>query len=468
MGKRNNKIFLILILAVILRLILINQSFWLDEAAQLLMSQNSLNFLWFGRSADFHPPLFYLLTHYWLVLGKSEFVLRLLPLGFGVMSIYFIYIFAKKIFNEKTALLTSLFIAISQFHIYYSQEMRMYSTLGFFGILSMYFLWHKKWIWYLLATIALIYTHYAGLFLVATQIIWIILMERQHLKKFILSLAGVFIIFLPWIPQLLKQLKAGENILILMPGWREVANLDWFKVIPLTVEKFLYGRIGYEDKSVYLVLILFLVSFSGVLFYKTLKNINPQKLFILNWFITPLVLCSLFSFFVPMYQPFRLLYTIFPFFLLLSLGILSFDGKNKLIIGGLAIAIILTGLAQYWLDPNLQREDWKGAVKYIENNSTDKTLVVFEFSAPFSPFQWYETKKVKNIGAIPGFTKDWTIIYSRLDADTKNMSQIYLFQYLQPLSDPNKNVQKWISDNNFQLVDTQDFPGVGFLYNYLK
>jgi hypothetical protein len=48
------------------------------------------------------------------------------------------------------------------------------------------------------------------------------------------------------------------------------------------------------------------------------------------------------------------------------------------------------------------------------------------------------------------------------------MNQIYLFQYLQPLSDPDNNVKKWLSDNNFQLVDTQDFPGVGFVYNYLK
>jgi len=145
MGKGKYQIILILGLAFILRLLLINQSFWLDEAAQLLMSQNNLSFLWFGRNADFHPPLFYLLTHFWLILGKSETVLRLLPVGFGVMSISLFYIFAKKIFDKQTALLTSFFIAISQFHIYYSQEMRMYSTLGFFGILSMSFLWQKKW-----------------------------------------------------------------------------------------------------------------------------------------------------------------------------------------------------------------------------------------------------------------------------------------------------------------------------------
>jgi hypothetical protein len=179
-------------------------------------------------------------------------------------------------------------------------------------------------------------------------------------------------------------------------------------------------------------------------------------------------LCSLFSFFVPMYQPFRLLYTIFPFFLLISLGILTFDNKKKLIMSGITFVIISIGLFQYWVDPNLQREDWRNSVKYIENNSNDKTIVIFEFSAPFAPYQWYETKKVKNIGAIPGFTKDWTMIYLRLDADTKNMNQIYLFQYLQPLSDPDNNVKKWLSDNNFQLVDTQDFPGVGFVYNYLK
>ena len=468
MGKGKYKILLILLLAVILRLILIDQSFWLDETAQLLMSGQNLNFLWLGRSADFHPPLFYFFTHYWLILGKTELVLRLLPIGFGIMSIFLFYLFVKDIFDEKIALLTSFLIAISQFHIYYSQEMRMYSALGFFGILSMSFLWQKKWFWYLLSTLALVYTHYAGLFLIASQIIWILIKEPQYLKKFMVTLTGVFIIFLPWIPQLLKQLKAGENILILMPGWREVANLDWFKVIPLTIEKFIYGRIGYGDKYLYLILILFLVIFSGMLFYKALKTNNLQKLFILNWFITPLVLCSLFSFFIPMYQPFRMLYTIFPFYLLLSLGILSFQKKRMLAIGLLTTTISLIGLGQYWLDPNLQREDWKKAVAYVENNSDDKTLVLFEFSAPLAPFQWYETKKVKNIGAIPGFTKDKNIIFTHLTTQTQNFNQIYLFQYLQPLSDSDKNVQKWLTDNKFQLVDTQDFTGVGFLYNFRK
>jgi uncharacterized membrane protein len=30
-----------------------------------------------------HPPLFFLLLHFWLFIGTSEFVLRMLPVLFG-------------------------------------------------------------------------------------------------------------------------------------------------------------------------------------------------------------------------------------------------------------------------------------------------------------------------------------------------------------------------------------------------
>ena len=69
MGK-NKRIILILILATVLRLLFSNQSFWLDEGAQMIMSAKSLVFQWFGRSADFHPPLFYFLIHFWLQLEE--------------------------------------------------------------------------------------------------------------------------------------------------------------------------------------------------------------------------------------------------------------------------------------------------------------------------------------------------------------------------------------------------------------
>lgn len=144
MGKREHKIILLLLLAFILRLINLNQSFWLDEGAQMVMSQKPVLFQWIGRINDFHPPLYYLLMHFWLKLGRSEWFLRLPAVLSGVATVYFIYLIARKIINEKVAVLSALFLTFAPFQIYYSQEARMYSLFALLTTASMLFLWKKS------------------------------------------------------------------------------------------------------------------------------------------------------------------------------------------------------------------------------------------------------------------------------------------------------------------------------------
>jgi len=139
---------LILILALGLRLVNLGQSLWLDEASQATMSQKTISDIWYQRSGDFHPPLFYILTHYWMQINKSEAFLRLLPVTFGVVSVGLIYLI-----NKKIGLLAAFFLAINPYHIYYSQEFRSYSMLAMLGILSMYFLVKKKYIWMAIVTL---------------------------------------------------------------------------------------------------------------------------------------------------------------------------------------------------------------------------------------------------------------------------------------------------------------------------
>ena len=118
-------ILAILFIGLILRLIAITQSFWLDEAIQVLESTVP-----FGKvyliPADFHPPLFHYLGWFWLKVSTVEWWARLLPVSLGLGCIYFLYRQAKEIASQKVALVAALFLASSGFHVYYSQEFRPY------------------------------------------------------------------------------------------------------------------------------------------------------------------------------------------------------------------------------------------------------------------------------------------------------------------------------------------------------
>src|SRR3990167_4933057 len=139
--------FFVLILGIILRLISINQSLWLDEATTAIASQLSLSdFFTHFISKDFHPPLYYLIIHYWSsIFGISEIALRIPSVIFGISTIYIVYLVAREI-KIKWPIIPALFLATSGLHIYYSQEARMYSMAAFLVSLSVYLFLRQKWL----------------------------------------------------------------------------------------------------------------------------------------------------------------------------------------------------------------------------------------------------------------------------------------------------------------------------------
>src|SRR3989344_1694944 len=123
----HDMIIVILFTALILRLISLNQSLWLDEATTALVAKMPLSDLFTKfLPGDFHPPLYYLIINQWTKLfGYSEVSLRFPSILFGVASVFMVYLIGKEFLDKKVGLIASLFLAMSGLHIYYSQEARM-------------------------------------------------------------------------------------------------------------------------------------------------------------------------------------------------------------------------------------------------------------------------------------------------------------------------------------------------------
>ncbi|MBI5358399.1 glycosyltransferase family 39 protein, partial [Candidatus Amesbacteria bacterium] len=296
MGKE--KIFLVLIIILLgfgLRLVNLNQSLWLDETAQAVMSSKSVGEIWLERQADFHPPLFYVMAHYWMQIGHSEIWLRLLPVIFGVISVGLIYLLAGK---DKFGLFSAFFLAINPYHIYYSQEFRSYSMLAMLGLLSMLFLKQKKYIWMAITNSLILYTHYSGIFLILAQFI----IAPSSIFYFLLSI----ILYIPWIPRFAEQLQSGVNIDSYLPGWRNVLTLSPIKAIPEIIFKFMAGRINLMPKWVYAIYILFVFGVTGAGI--VLNRFERKLLWI--WLGIPILASFILSFWIPQTQPFRLLFSL--------------------------------------------------------------------------------------------------------------------------------------------------------------
>ena len=169
---------LFIILGAALRIYrLSSQSFWVDEVIQVNLSSKSVKDIipsvFHGDSA----PLSHFFLHYWmLLLGSHEFSVRLLFVVFGILSIYFLFILARELFDAKVALLSALLLSISPFHVWHSQDARMYSLWMLLSIISVLFflkfLKNNKRIYmfaYVLATLLSLYAHIYTVFIILFQ-----------------------------------------------------------------------------------------------------------------------------------------------------------------------------------------------------------------------------------------------------------------------------------------------------------
>jgi hypothetical protein len=134
-------VIIIILTGGFLRVLLLDtKGMWLDETFSVwLANQSVLDMLQWIVKIDQHPPLYYLLLHYWIAqYGDTPYYARLLSALFGTVTIPVIYLIGKRISGAVVGLAAAVFLALSLFNIYYAQEARMYTLLTFNASVAMY------------------------------------------------------------------------------------------------------------------------------------------------------------------------------------------------------------------------------------------------------------------------------------------------------------------------------------------
>ncbi len=167
-----------LILAGLALRLAVPRGIWLDEAITIHQARLSLHGLFRNLYyGDRQPPLYHLTL--WLtirVFGDSEFAVRLPSLIAGTLLIPVLYELGRELYDRLTGLIAAAFAAVSPLLIWYSQEVRMYEFVALFGLLAVLTQLRVirngtmlNWAAYILATAALLWSHYFGLLLIGVQ-----------------------------------------------------------------------------------------------------------------------------------------------------------------------------------------------------------------------------------------------------------------------------------------------------------
>ena len=107
-------------------------SFWGDEIFSVGFREDGFNYSFLRRSLAGSMIHFATTT-----LGTSEWSARLFPALIGMISVPILYFPIKRLFGASVALLASGLLAVSPWHLYWSQNARFYSLLLLFYTLAL-------------------------------------------------------------------------------------------------------------------------------------------------------------------------------------------------------------------------------------------------------------------------------------------------------------------------------------------
>lgn len=437
-----------------------NPSLWMDEGWSLHFASQPLEGLpSLLASEDKHPPLYYALLHHWLYFGNSETVLRLPAAIFGILTVFITFLFARKFFDIETAVVPSLLVAVSSFHILMSQEVRMYSMAGFFCLLAFYFLWrasleNKIWQWagYALCAAFAIYTHYiTAIVLISANIFAFIAIKEKRWKGFILSNLFVILAFLPWIKFFLLQIHSP---FFQHAQLKPVDILDVFYVsaagFTLRLPEILIHHLPADET--FALIIWYLVAIAGAALFIAGAYFckKEERIYLAGTFLFTLLLAFSASR-AGIAQLFETKYmvVVLPLFLILAAkAILNFKPALKWALVAIFLLINLASINNYYTDPKFQRQDWRNVAEYLSTrcNSEDNIIIIPGYAE--YTFDYYFKKYGFGANEIP-------IKKGQLDSlnlrDLQESRKIWLIRSASWIADPNDKIMNEL-DGNFKFV----------------
>ncbi len=184
-AKFNDKAVLALILcvALVLRMIGLNQPLWYDE---LITLYTHLRLPWSDMMSGYEMNHHYLFSFQAkglsAILGESAWSLRLPALLFGVASIWAVWKLVCDVAETRIAHITAGLLAISYHHIWFSQNARGYTELMFWCVLGLILFLRGlhgsnklRWIGFGIVLALAVFTHLTGFFFFfALGVVWLV------------------------------------------------------------------------------------------------------------------------------------------------------------------------------------------------------------------------------------------------------------------------------------------------------
>jgi len=369
------------------------QSLWHDEILTYLSSTGTLSHVLFQTDVQTNVlPLYYLITHAFLYWSDLEISLRIPAFIFGSLTLPLFYYTVRHRFGDQTGLWAAWLLAISPFHIFYSQEARPYTLFLFLCLLAVFLLQrcidHQdsrtlKVSFVVVAVLTFLCHDAAFPFLIFLVLYVFSVRPLDEWSNWIPTFFCLGLLLLPalyWTYSIQVSGKIEQrfdplsllNILwlfsagySLLPDFRSLSFASNMQTIV-----FNFMAIGA------ILLVTVGLAWSGV------KNLwGNQKRQCLAWvlfFLLPIIVMTLAA--IVTYRPFYERYVIpslLPFLVFVAVGIQHVHKRFiRYVCVGLLIVVCSLSIQNYYFDPRYHREDNKGAAHFLKTHVVKGDVVI--------------------------------------------------------------------------------------------
>ncbi|RLF37127.1 MAG: hypothetical protein DRN08_00105 [Thermoplasmata archaeon] len=248
-----------------------------------------------GSSYQYFPVLYAVTAVFHWITGLDVIVImpKIAPIFGGLSVLIFYFVVYELIGSRKTALLSSLFLAVMPFHVYQTSHASPLTMGHFFMMLSMYlFIKYRRDIRYIVpllaSTILLIMSHHLTTYFYLIILIFVVFIENASRKKWTTTLGtDVFYIL--------------TTSVLVFSYWIFVATTVYKKFMETG---FRIGSIHIGSNYIIALFYILFLSLFGIIWLKRRYNLFPKKkkptinLCLMRFsltFITCLIAMSIFS-----------------------------------------------------------------------------------------------------------------------------------------------------------------------------
>ena len=444
------------------------QSLWYDEILTFLSSNGTLSHVLFQTEVKTNIlPLYYLIVHAFLALSDQDMFLRIPSVIFGSLTIPLFYYLVNHVFGPQMGLWASTFIAISPFHIFYSQEARPYTMFLFLCLLAFLLLQlsiEKKQNRFLKFSFIIVgastfYCHTVAIpFLTFLGLYAVIVLSVDQWRHWISTFLTLGILLLPGLYRAFMIQESGKVWQTFDPLL--LPNILWAFTTGFSFGPSLLDLHGAERMEDILPRVLTIVSICILVFglglygaRRSFKEYNSTILSLALFFFLPLTFMCLGA--IVTSRPFHVRHVVpsfLPFIVFLALGVHCLQKRYlKIVCAGLIIFISVFSLNNYYFDNRYHRADNKGVANFLMRHSTEGDLVVC--MTPYTTTNlFYYLSPPRHVKIIPFRPKSKVVssrqLPERLQHDIAGRKHFWVF-YKRSLDSKSKGLVEQHLDENY-------------------